>query len=737
MKIRNRRVMSAMVLVVAWPVVVAIAEPIMPEKDPEVAGQRVKYLDSVANKHPRVLITASRIDQVKAFYNSPEGKPYHDFIEGRLRSCNVPGDRKMGPDWARAQNIGLFGLPQVAVHYLVTKDKASFDKGVAYLKWLAGQADWDDGGEPAIPDNPEEYAKVLANMMQFGPKGERNSCIASAFTMVGATLIWDWLYNDLDPAFREQFRQILWQHARAMYYGGHMERNPGGSYWHGAPNYNHRWYRTWGLALAALATGEGKPEEQWLLSEVEKELKFNVTWLPNDGSQHEGPGYGSSAGALGMAVQVSDDLTGTHYLDAPFFANAGPYIFQIATPGLNESFYFADCFDKATSFHPFFLKTAAAHKQLDVLDGIRHGLQVRFNSFGIRDYSWLAILADTPSAKGGDYHKAPTTAFFPDDGIMVVRDSWQDNGVGARFKCGPLGGYQANAWCKSSDSDKRKRPNVAHDHPDANAFTLFADGDYLAETDRYPVGKGTGKLSTGHNTILINGVGQAPQGRSEGEEWMQPGSGDLTEAARMLAYKDAGNVVVAEGEAGGSYLAYEHGGKNRPALDRFRRTFIWVKGKYVLVFDDIRASSPVDITWLIQGAKLEPVSKADGRYSLAKGSAKCEFQLVSDATLKSIVGVSTANNHGKLMNWQQLQATANGKTARFACVLDPWHKEAKVAFTSGGPGKGTIKVTGQGIDDTWQWTAGNSRFEAATWHGLCDGGHEVTVDAKTAVPPAP
>jgi len=711
--------------------------PILPEKDPAAGGPAVKYLDKIANKHPRVLITAETLPQIKAFYNSPEGKLYHDQIEGKVRGCTVPADRKMGSDWARAQTIGLFSLPPVGLHYALTKDKGSFDKGVAYLKWLAGQADWSEGGEPAVADKPEEYAKVLNTMMQFGPKGERNSEIGASFTMVGATLIWDWLYNDLDPAFREQFRQILWQHARAMYYGGHLGRNPGGSYWHGAPNYNHRWFRTWGLALAALAAGEGKPEEQWFLGEVEKELKFNVTWLPVDGSQHEGPGYGSSAGALGMALQVSDDLTGTRYTESPFYTNAAPYAFNISAPGMKESFYFADCFDKATSFHPYFLRTAAAHKQTDILDGIRHAIQVNFAKFGVKDYAWLSIIADDPSIKGGDYHKLPTADFLPDLGIAIIRESWQDDAVGARFKCGPMGGYKTNSWLKSPDPGTRTRPNVAHDHPDANSFTVFAQGDYLAETDRYPIGKGVGKLSTGHNTILINGVGQAPQGRAEGEDWMQPGTGDLTEMARIVAYKDAGQVVVAEGEAGGSYLAYNKGGKSRPGLDRFRRTFIWVKGGYVLTFDDIRAPSPVDITWLIQGAKLDPVKEADGRYSLAKGNAKCEFELVSDATLKSKIGVSTANGHGKLLNWQQLQATTHGAAAHFACVLDPWHKNVKVTLTPEGADKATLKVTGEGINDTWQWTAAKAKFEAATWHGVRQGGFDLTIDAKTAVPPAP
>ncbi|MGO9109793.1 MAG: hypothetical protein ACLP9L_11220 [Thermoguttaceae bacterium] len=712
--------------------------PFLPEKDAAKAeGAPVKYLDHVANKHPRLLFTANKIAQLKAFFNSPEGKLYHDQMEGYLAGCTVPKDRKMSPGWG--QEYGLFKLPMVALHYVLTKDKASFEKSVAYLKWLAGEADWTDGGEPAVEDTPEAYAKVLGKMKHLSPQAERNSDTTASFTMVGAALTWDWLYNDLDPAFREQFRQILWQHARAMYYGGHKGGNPEGGYWRGMPNYNHRWFRDWGMTLAALGAAEGKPEEQWFLSEVEKELQFNATWLSVDGSQHEGPGYGSSSGALGMAFEVSDELTGSHYLDTPFYKTAAAYTLEISAPGMKEALHFADCFDKARSFHPFFLKTAATHQQVDVMDGIRHALQRNAKAWGTRDSAWESLLFDDPSTKGGGYAKLPTTVFLPDNGLAIARDSWQDNAVAVMFKCGPMGGYRTNAWRLSAKDAKGNLPyaNVAHDHPDANSFVIFGDGDFLAETDRYPLKPG--KLSSGHNTILINGLGQAVVGRPEGDVWQQPGSADMSDMARITAFKDAGNVVVVEGEAAGAYLAYNDAkaGKSRPAIDRFRRTFIWVKGSYILIFDDVCSPKPVEITWLIQGAKLEPVKEDEGRYRLAKGRAQCEFQLVADLPLKSKIGVSTANDHEKLMNWQQLQATAEGAAARFACVVDPWHKELKVALTSDGPDKATITVTGTGFTDTWKWTAAKGQFEAAIWHGSRQGGFDVTVDAETAVPPAP
>jgi hypothetical protein len=712
--------------------------PFLPEKDPAAPqGPPVEYLDAVANTHPRLLFNAERLEQIRAFYNSPEAKSYRDQMEEYLAGCTVPEDRKLDPWWG--QMYGLFKLPMAALHYALTKDHASFEKSVAYLKWLAGTADWTDGGEPVVADTPEAYAQVMERLKQFGPSDERNSDTTASFTMVGASLTWDWLYNDLDPVFREEFRQALWQHARAMCYGGHKGGNPEGDYWRGVPAYNHRWFRDWGLALAALGAAEGKPEEQWLLREVEKELRFMWDWLPSDGSQHEGPSYGSSAGGLGMAFEVSDDLTGTHYLDAPFFRNVGIYTLETSASGMTETLRFGDSAGGGKGFgcNPFFLKTAAMYKAADVMDGIRHTLQLDAGKWGTEDSAWEPIIFDDPAIQGGHYENLPTTFFVPDLGISITRDSWQTNAVAAMFKCGPMGGYKANAWRPTHLQPGGSLPylNVAHDHPDANSFIILGDGEYLAETDGYC--EEPGKLSSSVNTILISGLGQVADGRPEGDVWQQPGNGDMTKQGVITAYKDAGDVVLTEGEAAGSYIAYTDAKtkRSRPAIDRFRRTFIWVKGGYILVFDDVRSPEPVEITWLLQGAKLEPVDEANGRYRLAKGQAQCGFQLVSDAPLKSRIAVSTANDHSKLLDWQQLQASAEGAAARFACVVDPWHKGVKVTLTPDGPDKATIQVSEPGIADTWEWQAARSEFEAATWHGSRQGGFDITVTSQNAAPP--
>ena len=355
-----------------------------------------------------------------------------------------------------------------------------------------------------------------------------------------------------------------------------------------------------------------------------------------------------------------------------------------------------------------------------------------------RGSAWQPLIFNDQTVQGGHYANLPTTAFLPDLGISVTRDSWQDKAVAAMFKCGPMGGYKAGAWRLSRKDADGKLPyeNVAHDHPDANSFVVLGDGEYLAETDRYA--ERPGKLSSSVNTILINGIGQAADGQPEGQEWQQPGDHDMTEMAKITAYKDAGDVVVAEGEAAGSYLAYEDAaarGAARPltvsaGLSSGSRT----------ANSDVRRHPLAEAgrDHLAHPGRQAPAGeRGRGRYRLAKGAA---------AVRVPACGGRAAQVEDRRLDRQRSQQTdelaaprpAPRETPRaYACVIDPWHKEVKVTLTPDGPDKATITVSGQGIADTWKWEAAKGRFEAATWHGSRQGGFDVTVDAQTAAPPAP
>lgn len=283
----------------------------------------------------------------------------------------------------------------------------------------------------------------------------------------------DWLYNDLDPDFREQFRPKIRYHARAMYHGGYLAKNPGIHYWQSDPANNHRWRRNAGLVLCALAAADGSAEEQWLLSRVRAEMDYVTKWLPEDGTCHEGPGYlvfGTSH--LTVAVQAMNRCFGTKYLEQPYFKNTPAFVIHCLQPGLTQVFPFGDAGGGIGNYAAFLYKGASLAQDKDLHAGLEAIRAIRGESFEM--FSRFALLWYDPELEGGSLDQLPQAAFFEDLGLLTGRDGWAANNVGAMFKCGPFRGYRLNAF--RNEGPKPRYINVAHDDPDANSFIIHSRG---------------------------------------------------------------------------------------------------------------------------------------------------------------------------------------------------------------------------------------------------------------------
>jgi hypothetical protein len=638
-------------------------------------------------RHPRLLFGPGDVPALRRFARG-EGKRFFRQLVDYRRACKPPEKPDFLRDATNGQRIGLWRMPTVALHYLLTGDAESFRRTKGYMTLLLDLPHWETGSE-------------------------RDSGMSSANVMIGAALAYDWLHDDLDAEFRERFRRKLLYMARAQYHGGHLNKNRATGYWQNDPANNHRWHRDAGMVLAVLTAYEGGARERWILARCLEEMRYVARWLPEDGTSHEGPSYLIFGGAhLTLACQASDRCFGTEFLRGEFFKNAPLFRLHTAWPGFEEAMQYGDSAGMG-NYSNFLWKCAAVHRLADVQAGLDVLAEKNPKAWWL---GWMSLVWYDPSLGGGSPAHLPTRAMFADLGLATMRDRWSEGGVAAMFKCGPFGGHRLNAFRKAHGM---RYINVAHDDPDAGSFTIHAGGEVLAETDRYS----KSKRSSNHNTILINGVGQTVKGRPEGAVWTQPGRGDMSRMALLTAWKDAGDVAIVEGEASGAYPAME--GK-RPALERFRRTFVWVQGRYILVLDDIRAPEPVEISWLIQGAKLTAAGRRDdrggprdpqagasqsGRYVLAKGDASCRFQVVSDAPTVATIGEGTADHRGKRLRWRQLRLTARGEGIRLASVFDPWDVGVSVQLADRDDGSGTVVVrAGDGID-RWTWRRPRGRFE--------------------------
>lgn len=662
--------------------------PVVPDEDPKAEGTVPKFLPGLMEQHPRVLFTQADIPRLREFYESAAGQPWRERFDAYLPSSSPPSDTKFVSDATEGQRQGFWRLPTVALHYVLTGNQTSKDRAVAYLKFLLDVPDWEKGPE-------------------------LNAGMSSANIMAGAALAFDWLYNDLDPEFREKFREKLWRQARAQYHGGHLNKNNSVGYWQGDTHNNHRWHRDAGLTLAVLAACNGDPKQDWLLQKTAEELEYVAKWLPDDGSSHEGSSYLMFGGNhLAIAFDAADHCLGLKLLEASFFKNVGYFRILSLTSGLTGVLPFGDNAPGAIGqYGNFLLLAAQTNKQNDVAAMLREFYSKSPRSM---EFGWFSLLWDRPDIGTEAVKNFPTIGYFPDVGVAYLHDTWEPDGISAMFKCSPFGGFKLNEFRKKPDGTFGG-VNVAHDDPDANSFVIAAGNDLLAQTDGYS----KTKQSKNHNTILVNGMGQMAQGRPEGGVWSQPSGKDMTDMGYITGWLQEGAVTAIEGEAAGSYLAYtdKKTSASRPALDRFRRSFFWIQGDYVLILDDVRAASPVDITWLLQGSKL--TESGPGRYLLENAGKKCPVQLASDVEWKSQIGPSPADDRGKPIGLQQLQATAaQVSRARFASVYNPWGRgDISVTLTAQGPDEALVKVTSKDFTDEWIWKSSPDARSASLIQG--------------------
>jgi hypothetical protein len=177
----------------------SVAASVVPATDPQPDGEVPQMSSAYLGEHPRLLLSKEEIPRLREFYQSEAGKIWKDKIEAYLGACSPPRDTKFLKDATDAQRQGLWKLPTVALHYLMT-------------------------GDPQSLEHSKGFLEVFLKLPHWETTGELDSGMGAANIMIGAALAYDWIYDELDSEFREKFGAKLFYHARAMYHGGHLKK---------------------------------------------------------------------------------------------------------------------------------------------------------------------------------------------------------------------------------------------------------------------------------------------------------------------------------------------------------------------------------------------------------------------------------------------------------------------------------------------------------------------------------
>jgi len=212
------------------------------------------------------------------------------------------------------------------------------------------------------------------------------------------------------------------------------------------------------------------------------------------------------------------------------------------------------------------------------------------------------------------YHEEPTPEPEKDYAALYDIDGWAmaatgppslrstyEQGAGVIFQCRTRGGY-------------------SHSFNSDSSFQLHAYGQMLnwgggssANQDAYAY------HTMSHNTILIDGLGQAQPGGT----MLYPTYGRIVGFARGDNYVYfAGDPTRCYPKQPGNYRrwglpmseVYEQ--RALPYLEHFVRHILFVRGKYFVIYDDLKCSQPATYTWLYHIMPEEPFSFDEGAFAI-------------------------------------------------------------------------------------------------------------------------
>ena len=398
-----------------------------------------------------------------------------------------------------------------------------------------------NGGDEYLQRAVSEMRTVMA-FEDWNPSHFLDVAEMAAAVAIG----YDWLYDDLDPAFRAEVRDALWD--KALKFPFDDQWAPKLWWMKSDNNWNSVCYG--GLTMAMLAIAEEHPERaaEWIEMVREGNPHALEAYAP-DGVYPEGPGYwtyGTTYQVMLIAALESalgDDLG---LSDAPGFMETGQYPLQTVGP-TGQSFNYSDG-GAGERLDPalFWFAKRTGNPSLVVLERQRDWDRAGSHNKRVQSLGaiWWAMLDDA------EVSQIDLPKFWHGRGeqpIAVFRSSWND----------PDALYLAT---------KGGRATINHGHMDAGSFVLDLGGVRWAadlgsqsynsleslginlwskkqDSDRWTVFR-ISNLS--HNTLTIDGKPHKVDGQAMMLEFSDdPDSPGVTYDLTQVFADDASSVLRA------------------------------------------------------------------------------------------------------------------------------------------------------------------------------------------------
>ncbi|MCW4019797.1 MAG: DUF4962 domain-containing protein [Candidatus Bathyarchaeota archaeon] len=526
-----------------------------------------EQLSRLNETHPRLFLTTERIEELRS------------LIEGSHRDLWLKEKALVDVQWLGQGSVGVGDLdnqrktgdilPRYALCYFMTHNEQ-------YLR------------------NAKEWVLAAISYPGWGPEPD----LGKAHLLFGVSIAYDWLYHNFTSQEREAIRNRLAYEARLMFLAS-TETEEYGESWNRFYLQNHLFIDVAGLGAAGFALyGEIPDAEIWINQAEDRFAKVMVA-LGSDGASHEGVGYwGYGMESLLKYLDLSGQLLGTNYFNNTWLRETTYYRLYMSLPKYAWKFQtnvldFGDS-SRLRGRTEILRKLAAEYR-----NGYAQWLAQELEAEGAdtpeasgRD-NWLNLLWYDPTVPAKSPNDLPTMKHFDDLDYIVMRSDWSGNETLFAMRCGPVYGHEAR---EKFDH----RVGGGHMHPDINHFVIVSSKDRMVVDDGYI----DMKLTSTHNTLLINGRGQL----GGGETWYNPQDKDrICADGRMSAIIRAESNSVYDYVIGDAYNIYP----DDLGLTKFLRHVIFLKPDVFIIVDELETAVPSTFDWLmhVEGS-LQKTNKA-------------------------------------------------------------------------------------------------------------------------------
>ena len=498
-------------------------------------------------------------------------------------------------------------------------------------------------GDKKYLDAARKYMDAAVSYDVWGyPNNKPNVDLAAGHLLYGLAWGYDLLYHDLSEKERTRYREKLIKQARLM--ADYFKPKPGRTF---AYSQNHTFIPITGLGIAAYALYDETPEAPAWASLTRAIYDRVLATYSEDGYYYEGFEYWIfSTPWLVHYLDAHAHATGEDLYDRAGFRLMHQYVAHSMLPGGNYVFDFGDIFEGPLTragkgeeyprthpqghFHTNYnlLYRLAQRFQSSEAQGVAEWLK-RFDQVNAEDF-WSLVWFD-PNLKPVPIERQSASHYFPDHDVFYWRSDWSKEATAFAFKCGPPEGHHTAVLLQQFPD---WRLSSGHAHPDANSFIIFAQGEYLTGDTGYA---GL-PMTEHHNTLLVNGKGQAKEG--DGHDVFAAVSYELLNRIRISEVKVEKNRIMVRGDATAAY-------SSDLGVKKFVREFIYQPGSGLTVSDDVETSRPAVLTFVLHAD--DHIEKLEGcLFSIAAGGVKLLIDPTLDAPVKqglqSIESVIATNN---------------------------------------------------------------------------------------------